>query len=458
MPEIKPSSLPARPYRLCLVASLLLLGFPLAASGQGVDGPLLRPVVEEGVTEVPGVGVVTGFGSFWVNDRGEWIADLDTDNVDPDLNSVLLLNGDLVVREGDPFAPAPPGSVIDSFDSVTLTNAGTGGFNFFLDNVADDSGVYALVDPSLGFEAGSVEVIQEGDDVPDFPAGTPALGFFDVKANEAGQLLVTASIDAAAIPSTVDRALFIWTPDPAGGIAASTLIAAEGDVLPGQSVALTDFGTGFQETAFNDEGEALFVVDIPGADAIYCFNGALFEIAQEGDPSPVAGRNWQSLSPASVALNDQGEFAFIGRVDGDAGSDRVLVVNGSKLVQEGDALPSIAPFVLEEIEGPVWLSEKGDVLWAGKWSSPDNDMDEGLFLNDQLWIQEGVTRTESGEILIQVFTGDSGFQLSDSGDYALVRGLTDTIFDAIYRVNLGIFNDGFESGDTSRWSGSAGEL
>ena len=221
MQEIKPPSLPARLRRPCLVACLLLLGLPLAAMGQGVDGPLLRPVVEEGVTTIPGVGVVTGFGSMWVNDRGEWVADLDTDNVDPDLNSVLLLNGDLVAREGDAFGPAPPGSVIDGFDSVTLTNPGTGGFNFFLSNVADDSGVYALVDPSLGFEAGSVEVIQEGDDVPDFPPGTPARGFFDVKANDAGQLLVTASIDAAAIPSTTDRALYIWTPDPEGGIASS---------------------------------------------------------------------------------------------------------------------------------------------------------------------------------------------------------------------------------------------
>lgn len=448
-----------RPSTCRLAAWLIPLSIPLiTAAGPAPPVPLLRPVVEEGVTVVPGVGTVTGFGSMWVNDKGEWIAELDTDNIDANVNTVLLQNGELVAREGDPFAPAPPGNALGGFDSVTLTNSGLGGFNFFFDNIADNSGVYALVDPSQGFEAGSVQVLQEGADAPNFPPGTPAGGFFDVKINEAGDLLVTASVDAAAIPSGVDRALYIITPDSEGGIASSTLIAAEGDVLPGQSVGLSDFGTGFQETAFNDGGDALFVVDIPGGiDAIYCFNGSLVKVAQEGDPSPVAGRNWQSLSPSSVALNDNSEFAFTGLLDGDSATDQVLVLNGAKFVQEGDVLPSIAPFALESIEGPLWLSENGDLMWAGKWSDPNGAVDEGLFFNDQLWIQEGVTMTEGGEVLVQVFTGDSGFQLSDDGSYALVRGLTNTIFDAIYRVNLGIFDDGFESGDTSRWTSSTGE-
>lgn len=435
---------------VALVFLLLLPSAPLLAQIS-----VLEPLLLEGDSEVPGVGTVSGFGSFAINDGGNWMAEVDTDDPDPNTNTVLLIDGALAIREGDVMTPGPSGATLGSFDSVTLNNAGHGGFNFFLDGVADDSGVYAFLDPSMGFGSGTVLVQQEGEDSPDFPPPTPVLGFFDVKINDADQLLVTTSIDAAAIPSGVDRALFVLTPDPSGGILTSELIAAEGDVLPGQSTGLSDFGTGFTETAINDLGHVLFAVDIPGGlDAIYFYDGALAEVAQEGDPSPLAGRNWQTLTSTALALNDAEDVVFRGQLDGDGASNEVLVRNNQKLVQEGDVLAAIAPFAITDLAGPVWLTEAGEVLWFGQWSDPDASRDTGLFLDDELLIQEGVTATGDAQTVTGLWAQDNGFALSDNGRFALVRATT--VLDGLYRIELGVFGDGFESGDTTAWSSTVG--
>jgi hypothetical protein len=116
-------------------------------------------------------------------------------------------------------------------------------------------------------------------------------------------------------------------------------------------------------------------------------------LAQEGSASPVVGRNWSSLSLSKVALNNCGETVFSGSLDGDSASNSLVVKNGTKFVQEGDSMADIAPFTLTSFgSGPVHLGENGNVLWYGDWNDPDTSRDTGLFLNDQLVVQEGVTQ------------------------------------------------------------------
>ena len=430
-----------------------VLALPLMAGEP--PAPVLEPLLLEGDTILDPVGTVEAVGQFDVNDLGSWISEADTDDPDPDFDDVLVIDGTLVLREGEALPFDPPGATLGNFDSVTLDNAGRGGFNFFLDGVSDDSGVYSLVDPGAGFDSGTVLVWQEGDDAPGFPMGTPTVGFFDVKINDAGDLLVTASIDAAAIPSTVDRVLSIVTPDAAGGVAATTVVAAEGDVLPGQTDAITDFGTGFVGTAFNDLGHVLFVVELEGDDdAIYLFDGAMIEIAQENGPSPITGRPWQNLASAAVALNDAGDVVFRGDIAGDMGNDELLVLNGGILAQEGSALADIAPFVLTDLSGPLWVSERGEVFWYGEWNDPDTTSNAGWFRDDRLLVREGDV-TGDGQTITRLWGFDNGFAVSNSGDFALVRATT--VLDGLYRIDLGgIFGDGFESGDTTAWSSTTG--
>lgn len=146
---------------------------------------------------------VTSIDNLAVNNSGSWLVECDTNFANTDTDGVLLRDGVLFLREGVSPLSGPPGAMVDSFDSVTLNNLGVGGFNFFLTGLPtnEDSGVY--VDSDL--------VIQESNHATadGLSPGTPYIGFFDVKINDADQLLIVASIDDPAIASTVDRALIV---------------------------------------------------------------------------------------------------------------------------------------------------------------------------------------------------------------------------------------------------------
>ena len=66
---------------------------------------------------VPGVGNVTSIANVVINDDGEWIVEVDTDNPDTTADGALLSNGVLLLREGQ-LLPAPIGASIGSFDRM----------------------------------------------------------------------------------------------------------------------------------------------------------------------------------------------------------------------------------------------------------------------------------------------------------------------------------------------------
>lgn len=406
-----------------LLTALTIGGF-LSLCGLGYGQIILPAVVEP--QDVPGVGLVTSISNMAINDDGFWVVEADTDAA-TDFDSVLIRDGSLFWREGDALQ-SPSGATIDSFDSVTINDLGQHGFNFFLDGAVMsgmDSGVYAYLDPGLGPFDGTVLTIQEGENTPDF-VDTPLTGLFDVKINNSGQLMVVATSDDPLIPSSSDRVLTVLTSDPSvGGVTSSTLIAVEGDVLPGQVEGLTDFGTSPHETAFNDAGSVLFAVDIPGADAIYRFDaGVLSIVAQEGDPSPVAGRSWSSLTSVSLDLNNFGEFVFRGTLDGDTASNSVLIKNGDTFRQEGDPAPGGFAFTSFG-SGPVEVSDQGDVLWYGDWDDPNTDVDTGLFLNDDLIVQEGVTEISGFGVIDTIRGVEDGYHMSASGNFIIFEAILD---------------------------------
>ncbi len=447
-----------RSLRPPIAAAGALLLLPAVAAAGG--GPAIVPLVVEG-DSVPGVGLVTTINNIAVNSSGDWLVEADTDAVTT-ADVVLLRNGVLELREGDAPPAFPPGATLSSFDSVTLNDAGQAGFNFFLAGppTNQDSSVNAYLDTAGSIAAEVVEVVQESDPAPDLSPGTPLIGFFDVKINGAGALLVTASVDDPAIPTTVDRALYVWTSDPnAGGVVTSTLIAAEGDVLPGQAVALSDFGTGPHETAISPGGAVIFAVDIPGGlDAIYGWDGAFLELAQEGDPSPVAARNWASLT--STSLDVSASFhVFRGTLDGSTATDSVLIRSGAPFIQEGDTLPAIGGvFTFTSFgSGPLEVSDSGAVLWYGDWNDPNTAIDAGLFLDQTLLVQDGVTTVPGLGTIATVRGVEDGYHMSDDGRFIIFEAVLASGLEGAFLIQTDlIFADGFESGDTSAWSGSVG--
>jgi hypothetical protein len=377
----------------------------------------ISPVLREG-DPVAGVGNVTSVDNLVINDSGSWIVEADTDQANTNADSVLVRDGARLLREGDAL-PLPTGATLESFDSLTLRSNGHSAWNFFLGNTGSgstDSGVY--FDTTL--------VIQESNlsTAPQLTPGTPYIGFFEVKANDSNQMLVVASVDDPLIASTVDRALVVVTTDGAGALVSEDARYKEGDILPGQTEMVTDFGTGPHSFAFDDAGNVMFVADLTGTtttDGVVYVNGTL--LAQEGSPSPISGRNWLTLSTSlRLDLGANGNYVFTGTLDGSSASDSVIVRNGAKFVQEGDNLSSIGAFTLTGFgSGPVRIDDLGDVLWYGEWNDPDTSKNSGLFLNATLLVQEGVTQV-GGLVMQSLSSSQDSTSLSSNGRFALFEG------------------------------------
>jgi hypothetical protein len=368
---------------------------------------------------VAGVGNVTSINNVAVNGFGDWIVEVDTDNADTNTDAALLKNGALHLREGDAL-PAPAGASLDSFDSVNLNNNGDSGWNFFLDGTSgtgDDSGIYF----------NTALVLQEGtvSSSSDFSPGTTYIGFFEatIDNNDSDQILVVASVDDPAIPSSVDRALVILDIDGSGNLIAENVHAKEGDVLSGQTEGVNDFGTGPHQVAFNDAGDIMFFADVgtnTATDGTIYLHDTL--LAQEGSASPVDGRNYELLSSRGLDLsNDNGHHVYKANLDGDTTDDEVIVRDGAVFRREGDTLPPIAPFLLTSFgtgSGPVQVDQSGHVLWYGDWDDPNLDVDTGLFLDDDLLVQEGVTMID-GLLVDTIASGQDAFEMSENGLYVI---------------------------------------
>lgn len=394
-----------------ILASVAML-FAIATPSAFPVDPALEPqlVVLDG-DSIAGVGLVTSINNLAINNSGDLLIEVDTDNPDTDIDYVLLKNSVMLLQEGQSL-PLPVGATLDTFDTVNLNNNDNSGWNFYLDNTSgmnDDSGIYLNTDL----------IIQEGfiSTAPGFSPGTPYIGFFECKINDLDEILIMASVDDPAISSTVDRALVVVDTSTL----TETVLFKEGDTAPGTTETITDFDTGPHNFDFNNNGDVLFLADLTGpatSNAAIYLNSTM--LAREGDPAPVPGRNWLGLTGPELSLNNHGEYVFHAKLEGDSDTDRIIIKNGEKFVQEGDTLPDIAPYLLTSFgSGPLLISDHGDVLWYGEWDDPDGDVDSGLFLNHRLILQEGVS-TVNGTLVATIYSTNDVWTMSDDGRYILV--------------------------------------
>jgi hypothetical protein len=407
---------------------------------------IITHVVPEGHT-VAGVGdISSGFGAsenLGVNNSGGWIVESDTNNADTEADGVVLkgtghATGTLFLREGQAL-DLPVGAAIDSFDAITINNSGNGGFNFFLSGTAgtsDDSGVFFNDD--LLIQEGTLSTSTE------FSPNTPYIGWFETRINNVNQVLMVASIDDPAIATTVDRALVLL--DGIGGTLEEIVLSKEGDeLITGRFVS--DFGTGPHNIALNDSGVVLAIADLDG-DTLT--DGAVFTaldsalagssiniLAQEGSPSAVKGRNWGTLIGVPIDLNNDGGWVMRGDLDGGTTDDSLIVRNGTEVIaREGSSLAAIGAFTLTGFgTGAVQIADNGDVLWYGDWNDPDTTKDTGLFINDQLIVQKGIT-TVGGQAVTAISAVQDNFAMSDNGQWFIFEGTLANGLDGAFLVEI----------------------
>jgi FlgD Ig-like domain len=415
--------------------ALLVLRVVLAATAAPAfaGDPSITVALREG-DPVSGGGNVTRIDNVAVNNSGQWLVEADTDFANTDLDQVLVNNAGLVLREGDPL-PAPAGAQLSSFDSINLNASGDSGWNFFLsgtNGTFDDSGIYF----------NTILVIQESDtsSAPEFSPNTAYRGFFDAKMTDTNEIVMVCTVDDPLLPTTVDQAIVRLALDDAGNLISEAVLAKEGDVLAGQTELVEFFETDPHGSALNEAGDFLFAADLAGntvTDGAIYLNAVL--IAQEGSPSPVPLRNYELLLNRALGLGNQGSHVFKANLDGATTDDDLIIKDGAVFKREGESFAAIAPFQLENMglaTGPLAVDDNGRVVWFGDWNNPNLDVDTGLFVDETLVVQEGVT-TIGGVILDVIANGQDSFSLSDNGRWLLFEGTLLGGIDGSFLVDLG---------------------
>ena len=385
---------------------------------------------------VPGVGLVTRIDDVAVNSDGDWIVEVDTDNASSGMDAAILENGVLKFQEGSSIGlTSLPGSFLNWGDRMAINDLGQ---TMYLLNVTLSSGnseAIVLWDDIL---------VMQSDLTPFNAPGAPAGAIWDsiqeTWFNTSNHLVVGGTL------STGEAVLAKLTLDAAGAIVTEELLAIQGDTMPGHNAPIQGFSFSRRRQAINASGEVLWFVDdeqtTPGGASNTCCDSWVYRdstpLLHESDavlpPSPnVIG----TLSSVEIDLNDAGDWVAQMAQNPSTYTEDILIKNGTEVIaEEGFPLPSIPPPYLLTSMGSttgVFLSNAGDVVWHGKWDDPDSSRDAGIFVNQDLLLQEGVSRI-NGDLIVGMPASDKSMEVSRSGEFLIIELELETGVSGAYLV------------------------
>ena len=300
-----------------------------------------------------------------LNSQGEitFQADLTGDGVNLVNNRAIFTGGtgalSLVARTGD-AVPGAEGTVLFTFNSISLNDQGEVAFGAVLTNAEGMRGVNSRNNEGIFSNVGSTLslLVREGDTAPGAGEGVFFVSLGDPALNNQGQIAFVTDLDGPSVTNPNDSAIF------------------------------SDF-----------EGELSIVV-------------------RAGDTAPVAGEGVYFDSFSNPALNDQGEIAFQAALEGDGVtfSNRQAIfsdVGGtlSLVVREGDAAPGTQDGVFFDFLADPVLNNQGDVFIEANLTGP------GLGFGDT-----GIFVKSDGELSLLLLEGDI-IDFGD-GDLATINALT----------------------------------
>lgn len=383
--------------------------------------------------------IITSVGNVDVNNSGQWAAELNGDG--PSANNAYgHLNGAVAFQEGMTTGIATPvGAVTRWIDSMDINDAGD---DLWLINATDAM----AVNTQLVIRNG-VTLYEQNVSVciaPGAANGMTYTSLAEVWQNNNDQLLFAASVGVLT-----DAVMLKVELDPmTGAVVSETLLAMEGQTLPGHTCPIQGFSASKGRNGITDAGDVFWYVDdvhsgcgdtITDAN-IYVNSTRLYN---EADAFPAdMTQEFDHFSSAEMDLNSAGDFVFAGfdRNPGSAFDSWIYKSVGGSievLAHEGDPVPSSigGPWITKGFGfgGVVPMSESGDVLWYIDWDDPDTDIDTALMFNDQIVMQEGVTMLD-GIIVDDVPTGDTEIAMSDDGSYAIAEVVLTGSIDAIYLI------------------------
>lgn len=419
---------------------LLIAGIAsLATTAQAQS--TITPLIVEG--DATSIGSVTRIDNNDVNDNGDWLVELDTDNPDTKKDAAVVYNGSLLHAEGTAMGIPASHNMAWVFDSfVDSMDVNDNGDVMILMNAED---VNLLVNDTKlvlwtnGNTGNSYVLMEQGvtaNTVAGEPAGAVWSSIAEVWQNNNNEIMVSGRSSSDA-----DDMLAMLIHDGMGNITSQTVFAIDNVIhstaFPPSNGTHADTIQGFasskQNMALNNAGQKMFYVDDesfgPGGTPDYTTVDSHFyvdttEIAWEADDAPTPGPwPYKHLSSAEVDINDSGVWAAVWNDDNtDTTQDFFISLNGTVFVQEGFTAPGIpGGFVLTGPSyGHVQISDQGDLTWYGDWDDADLDKDTGLFRNHDLLVQEGVTMIGS-EIVDTISSSSDGMAVSDSGRFIITE-------------------------------------
>jgi hypothetical protein len=381
---------------------------------------------------IPGAGHVARIERLFAGSTGGWAVQVWTDH--PTIRQVVLGPGGVLRKVGDPV-PSPAGAALASFGSISeeelmqaqVWTAALDGTGAGTDAIYEDLGGSAshLLIQSGGATSGSTG---------DFPPGTIWTSFADYQGpGYDGASLLRGTVADPTLPapeeSFVARAFHYYF----GYCCSIDLVAQEGRTAPGLAETIEQVRLAPWSGAIDpiQDSRVLWSCDLAGPTSS---DGCVFSstgtpagyvdalLAREGSPSPVPGRTWGALESPSVDVNQAGRWSLRAELDAsDTSSDGIVLRDGLKFVQEGDALPVIAPFSIDDLgQGRALLAPDGKLLWYAHWNDPSGSA-EGLLLEQWMVVRAGST-TVAGVPIVDLASDEHAFTLSRNGQRLLFRG------------------------------------
>ena len=406
----------------CLLVPPLLLVASSSLFAQTTDS-----LVKTG-DPIAGVGAVTSIFTVQVLDSGRWFAHVDTDQPDPTQDTLLLNDTGIGLREGEPLT-APVPITLDEFDSIHVSAAGNlaaclrGMTVTPLETLAWNRKVIALrdsllVDPRVG-------------------ANTTWVTFDVCKTNAANEVFVIGDVANPAVAGPREATLCRFRLDDLGNVLASEVLLTRGQFVPALQTTVNDLPNTEHALAVNERGDWMtLIIGLGGVNA-YVINGATV-LAQEGAPSPVAGRTWRTAGGLTnfprLSLNDAGEHLFSGTLEGSTGA-YLIVKNGQKFAQSGDVYPSFSPSpLINGTAAPLILTDGGDVFWRADSALGSDD----AFLRNFTPILQANRTVFNGDLVINLEPTDNAFSVSPKGRYFAGRVDLQLGGEAVLFVDFGL--------------------
>lgn len=393
-------------------------------------------------------------------------------------DAIMLRNGVPFIREGLqlpgspdylpigdlPFSQTPWNDIALASDgTVAQVIFGTDNFGLLPDGTPVPDSRLTANDPAKG-EAVVLDrtVILRTGETTDLVPGVVAPNnrfdlFFSAKPASATRLLIDGALSEAGNFTPDTRIIFeIQNLGLASESRELRFTTDNNNPLPDLGFNLSNINVSEEDVDYNADGSILLGIDIEGEPfntdgAIVLYNGPLDEyqlLAREGQPSPLPGRQYDSLFNNPVALNDAGNVAFLASVNGDFNTDGIIVVDGQVIAQEGMPVGTAAPGTVQlgSANANIQMDHLGNIIWYGAWNKPKAELCpdnpditssfaifEGLFFNDQLLIEGGVTEINNVNVDGTVFptlivadlpnTAFGGFRVSPNGRWLITQAL-----------------------------------